>query len=107
MRRLILEAPRGADAPLAFHFPGLDLTGFTARLVLAAPSAPIELDLELERCDGPELVSTGWLCLPRALTASLPPGSQTRFELRLIEPRGTLRIAARGVIRAIGGLDHD
>lgn len=99
--------PRGADTPVIFAFPGINLTGFEARLVIESPDSVTEWPLHVEWCDAAQAqtpASTAWTLIPRAFTAALPPGRQSAFELRLTEPRGTVRIAAAGAVTASGAL---
>jgi hypothetical protein len=107
-RHLRLRWSRGADVPVGFDFPSLDLSGFGADLIVTFGETSQTWSLLVERCFDSAGVATGsmaWAVIPRIFTSTLPPGRQSSFELRLTEPRGTLRIAATGTINATGGLN--
>ena len=94
---------RGADDPVLFKAPGVDLSEMTATLFLTADQT-VGYPLTIDVVQNP-LETLMWTQLPHAVTQALPEGRRTKFELQITQVDGAQRIPLIGKIDARGGFN--
>ena len=107
MHEIDLTIPRGADVPVQFRMPGVNLTGFSATMFIHCEGVVTPRVMTATWLPGAEPASVIEDVLPHDVTQALPQGALSTYELQITSPSGSQSIVATGTITATGGLNDD